>query len=151
MGYLRIGQLSARTGINNETLRFYEARGLMSNPRRSDAGYRLYTEEDVRKAEFIVRAKKMGFALKDISELLSLRVEKESSTCGEVKDLAEAKLVEIEQKINELQRMKGALEQITDACCGGEESAIHCTILNALDQIEDPVAGNSSRAEGVVL
>jgi MerR family Zn(II)-responsive transcriptional regulator of zntA len=140
MGYLRIGQLSARTGINNETLRFYEARGLMSEPRRSDAGYRLYTEKDVRKAEFIVRAKKMGFALKDISELLSLRVEKESSTCGEVKDLAEAKLVEIEQKIDELQCMKGALEQITEACCGGEESAVHCTILNALDQIEDPVA-----------
>ncbi|MDK1025419.1 MAG: Zn(2+)-responsive transcriptional regulator [Gammaproteobacteria bacterium] len=138
MGYLRIGQLSARTGINNETLRFYEARGLMSEPRRSEAGYRLYTEADVRKAEFIVRAKKMGFGLKDISELLSLRVEKESSTCGEVKDLAEAKLLEIEQKIEELQRMKGALEQITEACCGGQESAIHCTILNALDQIDDP-------------
>lgn len=138
MGYLRIGQLSARTGINNETLRFYEARGLMSEPRRSEAGYRLYTEADVRKAEFIVRAKKMGFGLKDISELLSLRVEKESSTCGEVKDLAEAKLLEIKQKIEELQRMKGALEQITEACCGGQESAIHCTILNALDQIDDP-------------
>jgi len=145
MGYLRIGQLSARTGINNETLRFYEARGLMSEPRRSDAGYRLYTEEDVRKAEFIVRAKKMGFALKDISELLSLRVERESSTCGEVKDLAEAKLVDIEQKIDELQCMKSALEQITEACCGGDESAVHCTILNALDQVDDP-AGDSSKA-----
>jgi MerR family Zn(II)-responsive transcriptional regulator of zntA len=145
MSYLRIGQLSARTGINNETLRFYESRGLLSPPRRSDAGYRLYTEEDVRKAEFIIRAKRMGFALKDISELLSLRVERESSTCGEVKDLAEAKLVEIDQKIDELQRMKSALEQITEACCGGDEPAVHCTILNALDQVEGP-AVNSSRA-----
>ncbi len=136
MGYLRIGQLSARTGINNETLRFYEARGLMSEPRRSDAGYRLYTEADVKKAEFILRARKMGFGLKDISELLSLRVERESSTCAEVKDLAEAKLVEIAEKIEELLCMKSALQQITEACCGGEEPAIHCTILNALDQID---------------
>ena len=139
MGYLRIGQLSARTGITNETLRFYETRGLMSEPRRSDSGYRLYTESDVKKAEFIVRAKKMGFALKDISELLSLRVERESSTCGEVKDLAESKLVDIEEKIEELQRMRSALQQITEACCGGDESAVHCTILNALDQAEEHV------------
>ena len=143
MAYLRIGQLSARTGINNETLRFYEARGLMGEPRRSDAGYRLYTEQDVKKAEFIVRAKKMGFGLKDIAELLSLRVERESSTCGEVKNLAESKLVEIEAKIKELECMKVALEQITEACCGGEESAVHCTILNALDQVEDVVRAAS--------
>jgi MerR family Zn(II)-responsive transcriptional regulator of zntA len=148
MGYLRIGQLSARTGINNETLRFYETRGLMSEPRRSDAGYRLYTNEDVRKAKFIVRARKMGFGLKEISELLSLRVERESSTCGEVKELAESKLVDIEEKIDELQRMKSALQQITEACCGGDESAVHCTILNALDPVEDESVDVACEATG---
>jgi MerR family Zn(II)-responsive transcriptional regulator of zntA len=139
MAYLRIGQLAARTDMTNETLRFYESRGLLSEPRRSDAGYRLYTEADVRKVEFIVRAKRMGFGLKDIAELLSLRVERESSTCGEVKELAEAKLSEIEERIEELQRMKGALQQITVACCGGDEPAVHCTILNALDSVENPM------------
>ena len=130
MSYLRIGDLSKRTQTNNETLRFYESKGLLEEPRRSDAGYRLYTEEAVSKVNFIVRAKRMGFSLKEIMELLSLRVGREESTCGEVKMMAEQKLEDIDQKICELMRMKGALEQITEACCGGEESAVHCTILN---------------------
>ncbi|HJL60593.1 MAG TPA: Zn(2+)-responsive transcriptional regulator [Pseudomonadales bacterium] len=133
MSYLRIGDLSKRTQTNNETLRFYESKGLLEEPRRSDAGYRLCTEEAVSKVNFIVRAKRMGFSLKEIMELLSLRVGREESTCGEVKMMAEQKLEDIDQKICELMRMKGALEQITEACCGGEESAVHCTILNALD------------------
>ena len=134
MSYLRIGDLSKRTETNNETLRFYESKGLLDEPRRSDAGYRLYTEEAVSKVNFIVRAKRMGFSLKEVAELLSLRVDRESSTCGEVKIMAEQKLVDIDKKLEELNLMKTALEQITEACCGGEESAVHCTILNALDE-----------------
>ncbi len=137
MTYLRIGQLSARTGINNETLRFYETRGLMGEPHRSDAGYRLYTEADARRAEFIVRARHMGFGLRDISELLSLQIGRERSTCGDVKQLAETKLQEIDGKVEELPRMKSALQQITDACCGGDVSAIHCSILNALETADN--------------
>ncbi len=132
MGYLRIGELAKLTETNNETLRFYESRGLLNEPRRSESGYRLYTQAEVLRVHFIVRAKRMGFSLKEIDELLSLRVDKES-TCGEVKELAEHKLHDIGRKIAELNRMKNALQQITDACCGGEEPAVHCTILNALD------------------
>lgn len=134
MSYLRIGDLSKRTETNNETLRFYESKGLLDEPRRSDAGYRLYTEEAVSKVNFIVRAKRMGFSLKEVAELLSLRVDRESSTCGEVKIMAEQKLIDIDKKLEELNLMKTALEQITEACCGGETSAVHCTILNALDK-----------------
>ena len=133
MGYLRIGELAKLTQTNNETLRFYESRGLLNEPRRSSSGYRLYTQAEVLRVHFIVRAKRMGFSLKEIDELLSLRVDKEQSTCGEVKELAEHKLADIDRKIAELNRMKNALQQITDACCGGQEPAIHCTILNALD------------------
>lgn len=133
MGYLRIGELAKRTETNNETLRFYESKGLLEEPRRSDAGYRLYSTDDLARVQFIVRARRMGFSLKEIEELLSLRVDKEHSTCGEVKDLAEVKLKDINEKIAELERMKNALQKITDACCGGDESAVHCTILNALD------------------
>ncbi len=132
MGYLRIGELAKLTETNNETLRFYESRGLLNEPRRSESGYRLYTQAEVLRVHFIVRAKRMGFSLKEIDELLSLRVDKES-TCSEVKELAEHKLQDIGNKIAELNRMKNALQQITDACCGGEEPAIHCTILNALE------------------
>lgn len=133
MSYLRIGELAQLAGTNNETLRFYEARGLMDEPRRSESGYRLYTEDDVSRVTFIMRAKRMGFSLNEIAELLSLRVTREEATCGEVKEIAEAKLEAIDEKIAELHRMKGALQQITRACVGGDESAIHCTILNALD------------------
>ncbi|MBQ60772.1 MAG: Zn(2+)-responsive transcriptional regulator [Gammaproteobacteria bacterium] len=133
MGYLRIGELAKLTDTNNETLRFYESRGLLEEPRRSDSGYRLYTRAEVLRVRFILRAKRMGFSLKEIAELLSLRVDKKLNTCGTVKHMAEHKLLEINIKIKELNRMKGALQQVTDACCGGEESAIHCTILNALD------------------
>ena len=133
MEYLRIGELAKLTETNNETLRFYESRGLLNEPRRSESGYRLYTQAEVLRVHFIVRAKRMGFSLKEIDELLSLSVDKESSTCGEVKELAEHKLQDIGKKIAELNRMKDALQQITDACCGGEEPAVHCTILNALD------------------
>ncbi|MFT7684865.1 MAG: MerR family Zn(II)-responsive transcriptional regulator of zntA [Candidatus Azotimanducaceae bacterium] len=133
MSYLRIGDLSKRTEVNNETLRFYETKGLLEEPRRSEAGYRLYTESVVARVNFIVRAKKLGFSLKEITELLSLRVDKEDSTCGEVKILASKKLEDIEEKILELNRMRDALNRITLACCGGEESAVHCTILNSLE------------------
>ncbi len=133
MAYLRIGELAKRTETNNETLRFYESRGLLNEPRRTDAGYRLYTNDDVARVEFIVRARRMGFSLKEISELLSIRVDPAHSTCGEVKDLAETKLAAIEDKIRELTHMKDALVLITEACCGGAEPAVNCTILNALD------------------
>ena len=133
MGYLRIGELARATDTSAETLRYYETEGLIPSPRRSESGYRLYTTEDERRVHFIRRARGMGFSLREVAELLSLQVEKEAATCGEVKQLAEQKLEAIDGKINELQKMKSALRQITDACSGGDESAVHCTILNALE------------------
>ena len=134
MDKLKIGKLSLITGVSTETLRFYESKGLLAVPVRSAGGYRLYSQEDVDRVGFIVRARQMGFALKEIEELLSLSVDKTSSTCGEVKELAEQKLALINQKIAELSKMREALEQITDACCGGSAPATVCTILNALEE-----------------
>ncbi len=133
MGYLKIGELAQRTETSAETLRYYEAEGLLPEPKRSGSGYRLYTEPDVGRVHFIRRARAMDFSLKEIGELLSLQVEKEMATCGEVKSLAEHKLATIDQKIVELEKMKAELKQITEACAGGQASAVHCTILNALE------------------
>jgi MerR family Zn(II)-responsive transcriptional regulator of zntA len=133
MSALRIGELAELTDTNNETLRFYESKGLLPEPRRSAAGYRLYGQAAVDQVRFILRAKRMGFSLKEISELLSLKVDKADSTCREVKAVAEQKLEVIQVKLNELLRMQAALQQITEACSGGDESAVHCTILNALE------------------
>jgi len=133
MAYLKIGELAEATDTSAETLRFYEAEGLIPPPRRSDAGYRLYGAEDERRVHFIRRARAMGFSLKAVADLLSLQVDRQSSTCGEVKELAELKLAEIDERISELTKMKAALKQVTEACAGGEASALHCTILNALE------------------
>ena len=134
MGYLKIGELAKLTDTNNETLRFYESKGLLEEPRRTESGYRLYTDQQVDRVRFIVRAKRMGFSLKEISELLSLQVDRQQSTCGEVKELAESKLAAIDEKIAELEKMRAALQQITEACQGGEAPAVYCTILNALEE-----------------
>jgi MerR family Zn(II)-responsive transcriptional regulator of zntA len=133
MSFLKIGELATQTETSVETLRYYEAEGLIPEPRRSDSGYRLYTADDVDRVHFIRRARAMDFSLKEVGELLSLQVDREHATCGEVKLLAQQKLQAIESKMAELQKMKQALKQITDACEGGELSALHCTILDALE------------------
>ena len=133
MSYMRIGALAAETDTSVETLRYYEAEGLIPEPRRSESGYRLYSAQDVLRVSFIRRARGMGFSLKEAAELLSIQVEKEASTCGEVKSLAEKKLSMIDEKITELNKMKAALQQVTEACVGGQASAVHCTILDALE------------------
>ena len=130
---MRIGELSKYTGFQVETLRYYEKEGLLKPISRTPAGYRQYDEESLRQLRFIRQAKSVGFSLSEISELLTLRVERDQHSCGDVKKIAEQKIIQIDNKINELNRMRKALHQITDACCGGSEPATSCTILNALD------------------
>ena len=100
MGY-RIGQLSEITGCNIETLRFYEREGLLPAPPRGENGYRYYDTEAVARVRFILRAKQLGFSLREIDELLSIRVDLNASTCADVKQIALDKLDAIEQKIRE--------------------------------------------------
>lgn len=134
--YLRIGELAKQAGVSVETLRFYEKQGLLSTPHRNESGYRLYDEKMLRQVSFILRAKAVGFSLKDIADLLALEVNREQETCESVKRFAQSKLDDIDRKLAELHHMRDALQQITDACCGGESSATHCTILTALAEGE---------------
>ncbi len=134
---MRIGELSKSTGFQVETLRFYEKQGLIKPVGRTESGYREYDQESLKQLHFIQQAKSVGFSLSEISELLTLRVERDLHSCSEVKTIAEQKLKQIESKITELNKMCEALHKITDACCGGSEPATSCTILNALDSVED--------------
>lgn len=138
---MRIGELSRHTGFQVETLRYYEKQGLLEPVSRTDAGYREYDKESLKQLRFIHQAKSVGFSLNEISELLTLRVERDQHSCGDVKTIAEQKLEQIENKINELYKMRDALHKITDVCCGGSEPATSCTILNALDNTEDKELG----------
>lgn len=130
--HYKIGALAKASGVSVETLRFYEKQGLLPQPRRSESGYRLFPSSTLGQIKFILRAKAVGFSLKDIAGLLDIEVNREQETCQTVKNFAEEKLMEIEAKIQELQQMRTALKQITEACCGGPLPASHCTILSAL-------------------
>ena len=131
---MKIGELSKNTGFQVETLRYYEKQGLLEPVSRSESGYRQYDEKSLSQLHFIKQAKSVGFSLNDISELLTLRVDKDQHSCGEVKSIAEQKLKQINIKIKELNRMREALHKISDACCGGVEPATSCTILSSLEE-----------------
>ncbi len=124
-------RLAELSGVNPETIRFYEGRGLLPEPERSASGYRQYGEADVRRLAFVRRAQDLGFTLNEIAELLSLQAAPRQSS-RKVKFLAEAKIVEIASKIRDLKRMKTALQKIAMRCDGS--AAIHsCPILHAID------------------
>ena len=134
---MRIGELSKSTGFKVETLRYYEKLNLLDPISRTESGYREYDGESLKQLRFIRQAKSVGFSLGEIAELLTLRVERDQHSCGDVKAIAEQKIEQIDSKINELDKMRKALHKITDACCGGSEPATSCTILNALDSAKD--------------
>src|SRR6266699_3899323 len=117
MEILSIGQVARRAGVGVETVRFYEREGLLEEPPRRASGYRQYSEQVVTRLHFIKRAQQLGFSLKEISELLLLRVDAQTS-CDEVKQRTEAKIAEVERKMVELQRMRQALLQVASLCTG---------------------------------
>ena len=132
MEYMTIGQLAKRANVNIETIRYYERRGLIPNPPRNESGHRQYSQESVRRTEFIKRAQTLGFSLKEISEVLSLRVEP-GRTCGDIKARTEAKILDIESRIADLEQMRKALSKLASQCTGRGPIG-KCPILEALDQ-----------------
>ena len=131
MTILTIGQLAKHAQVGVETIRFYEREGLIMEPQRSAAGYRLYAPTAIKRIRFIQRAKDVGFTLKDIRELLMLR-QQDGISCQDIQIKAAAKIADIEQKLIELQRMKNALQQMANKCTD-EQSASECPILDALE------------------
>ncbi len=128
---MTIGVVARRTGVGVETVRFYERQGLLEEPIRRLSGYREYNEEVIARLRFIRRAKELGFTLREIKELLSLR--RDPSTPGrDLKRRVEDKLADIAAKIQSLQQMKEALLTFTCAC-SGRGSVGECPLLHALD------------------
>ncbi|NNF05262.1 MAG: heavy metal-responsive transcriptional regulator [Candidatus Eisenbacteria bacterium] len=131
MNSMTIGQLAKQTKIGLETIRFYERVGLIKSPPRRSSGYRAYPPETVRRVRFIRTAKELGFSLQEIGELLSLRVDPVES-CGHVKTIAEHKILDMEQRIKTLQRMRRSLRRLVTAC-DAREATSDCPILDSLD------------------
>jgi MerR family Zn(II)-responsive transcriptional regulator of zntA len=130
---MQIGQMAKKLNVKTDTLRFYEKNGLLTASSRSNSGYRYYNQADYQRAMFILRCKRVGFTLADIKELLSIRIDKTSHSCEEVKRRTSTKRAEIELRIKELECFRDSLIQLEQACCGGPESAEYCSILEALE------------------
>jgi MerR family mercuric resistance operon transcriptional regulator len=135
MNELTIGDVAKQAQVNIETLRYYERRGLLKKPPRSDSNYRLYPEDAVKRVRFIRRAQVLGFTLKEIGELLSLRATA-GAGCEAVRQRADEKIADVNEKIRTLEAMRTALAKLT-AQCSGQGPITDCPILETLDSEND--------------
>ncbi len=127
---MKIGEVAKAAGVGIDAVRFYERQGLLPEPARRPSGYREYSSDAVVDLRFIKRAKELGFSLKEISELLSIEREP-AATAGDIKQLAEEKLADLDDKIRSLQRMKRALRKVAESCPGSGPTS-DCSILQSL-------------------
>ncbi|WP_428603566.1 Zn(2+)-responsive transcriptional regulator [Sedimenticola sp.] len=133
MENLTIGKLARQVDLGVETLRYYERRGLIEPQRRTESGYRLYTDDARQRLQFIRRAQVLGFSLDEVAELLSLS-DRPDQSAAEVKRLTQAKITDIETRIHDLERMKSALSALEEQCPGHAGTTAECPILAALNQ-----------------
>jgi len=132
---LTIGQVAAAADVNIQTIRYYERRGLFAAPKRTPAGYRQYAEEAVARLRFIKHAQDLGFSLREIQELLGLRV-RHGAACDAVERKTRQKIEVVQQKIRDFQRMKRTLERLAAACAVRRPTA-ECPILEVLEDHGD--------------
>ena len=134
MATLRTAKVAKLAGVNVETLRFYERKGILAEPPRRASGYREYPPETVERVRFIKRAQELGFSLREVQELLDLR-ETARAKAGRVRRVAEAKLEEIEHKIRDLEAMRQSLTELLCAC-DSQKPVASCPIIESLSGCE---------------
>lgn len=130
---LMTGELAKRAGVNVETLRFYERKGLLPMPPRRVSGYRQYPAESVPRIRFIKRAQELGFTLGEIAELLSLKG-RAGTAPADIRGQADRKLAAVRRKIADLQAIESALVGLTSAC-PGDGPLDDCPILKHLEGV----------------
>lgn len=111
----RTGELAKLSGVNKETIRYYERIGLLPEPPRNDSGYRVYPESAHKRFTFIRKAQELGFTLQEVDRLLGV-VDQDEQRCQNMYDFTSNKISEIEQKIAALQQMKALLEDLNERC-----------------------------------
>ncbi|HYS56503.1 MAG TPA: MerR family DNA-binding protein [Thermoanaerobaculia bacterium] len=131
---MTIGEVAKASGVGVETVRFYERKRLIPQPRRPTAGRRQYDEEIARRIRFIRRAQDLGFSLTEVKQLLDLRLDARRS-CSEVKAEAEAKIAAIDARIASLRKMRKSLRSLASSC-SGEGSTSACPILDVIESDE---------------
>ncbi|MEW6690123.1 MAG: MerR family transcriptional regulator [Pseudomonadota bacterium] len=127
MDTMTIGGLAKATGVHVETIRYYQRRGLLAEPRRPAGGVRRYGADAVARLGFIRRAQEVGFTLEEVGVLLKLG---ETPNCRGARSLAARKLALVEARLADLGRIRGALRSLLAQCDTGRER--HCPIIDAL-------------------
>ena len=133
---MRTSEVAAHANVNSQTLRYYERRGLLPEPARTPSGYRDYGDDAVRVVRFVKRAQQLGFTLDDIEELLHLAGGGPDS-CDEAKAMAQGRIVDLQERIDELAGMRDALTRLIETC-GETRAERECPILR---EIEATVGG----------
>lgn len=123
-----IGMMAEAAGVNVETIRFYQRKGLMNEPEKGYGRIRRYDEGDLGRLRFIKSAQKLGFSLEEVGELLKLE---DGTRCNDARKLAEQKLTDVRQKLNDLQRIEAALAQLI-AHCVASRGKVACPMISSL-------------------
>lgn len=147
---LTIGAVANKTQVTTDSLRYYEREGLIRPAAKSAGGYRLYTEEAIRRVAFIKQAQQCGFSLAEIRELLELRAT-DAACCDDIYRVAVEKKLQLERKIRALGAMSQALTRLIEMCSRDRSSPDECPILGALEvglTIDGPAAAQPRRARG---
>lgn len=121
---MRRGELAKRSSVNLETIRYYENIGLLVEPKRSQAGHRLYAESDLKRLTFVKRCRELGYTLEEIRNLLDL-VDNQSYTCDQIHELTLEHLTEVNGKIRDLKKIAKSLKDMANQCEGSTTPACH--------------------------
>lgn len=124
-----IGEMSTRTGVNIETVRYYEKIGMMPKPKRTEGGNRLYNTEQLQRLFFIKRCREIGFSQSEIKALLSM-VDRDDVTCAEVHSITTDHAADIRQKIKDLRKLEKVLTKMANECSRGDIP--ECPIIETL-------------------
>lgn len=131
---MNIGEAAAASGVSAKMIRHYESINLIKPSHRSDAGYRKYGDKDLHVLRFIKRARKLGFSLEQIRDLLSLWQDSERAS-ADVKAIAQAHVADLNKRILELTEMRDTLNHLAEACVGDHRP--DCPILHGLSSVTD--------------
>ncbi|MFN0164240.1 MAG: MerR family transcriptional regulator [Burkholderiales bacterium] len=140
MKQLTIGQMAAAGGVNVETVRYYQRRGLLELPERASGSIARYSNADLQRLRFIKRSQRLGFSLADVKALLTLE---DGQSCAAARKIGEAKLVETRERIRSLQVLENALGELV-AQCSATKRRVNCPLIRSLMEAE--IVEDASRA-----
>lgn len=127
---ITIGALADLAGVNVETIRFYQRKGLMPEPEKPYGSIRRYGDAELARVRFIKAAQRLGFSLEEVGDLLRLE---DGTRCGEARQLAERKLADVRQKLSDLQRIESVLAALV-ARCSAVRGRVNCPLIASLQE-----------------